>query len=145
MAEETEGMGPVDYVVIEWQGDRPKGVAAGILVGLVDAGLIRIIDLAFLTKDEEGNVTPLDISALADESEEVRALLGANSDLLSDEDMAESGSALAPGTAGAVLVYENRWAAPFADAVRHSGGELVANGRIPMEDLVAALDAAESN
>lgn len=137
-------MGPVDFLVIEWPDRQPNGEAAPILLDLVDRGLIRIIDLAFLTKGEDGSVEALDISNLAAESDQLAELVGASSDLLTDEDMTEAANALEPGTSAAVLVYENRWAAPFAIALRKSGAQLVANGRIPVQAIVAALDSAEA-
>jgi hypothetical protein len=144
MAEELEEMGPIDYLVIEWPGKQPNGEAAPLLVDLVERGLIRVIDLAFLAKGEDGSVAALDISNLANESDQLKELLGASSGILDEEDFAEAAQALEPGTSAAILVYENRWAAPFAIALRESGAQLVANGRIPVQQIVAALDAAEA-
>lgn len=144
-AEQLDDMGPVDYVVVEWPGQQPTGEAAPLLVDLVDRGLIRVIDLAFITKGEDGSVARLEISDLVGKVAELNAFDGASSGLLSDEDTSEAAEALDPGTSAAVLVYENVWAAPFAAAVRRSGGQLVANGRIPIQALLAALDATESN
>jgi hypothetical protein len=137
--DELEEMGPIDYVIVEWPGEQPKGEAAPLLMDLVERGLIRVIDLTFIAKGEDGSVAALD---LADLGKELGAFEGASSGLLADEDVDEAGKALEPGTSAAVLVYENRWAAPFASAVRKSGGQLVASGRIPIQDLEAALDAA---
>lgn len=137
-------MGPVDYVVVEWPGRQPNGAAVPHLVDLVDRGLIRILDLAFINKDEDGSVAGLEISELGEQVEEFALFAGASSGLLSEEDMGEAAQALEPGTSAALLVYENSWAAPFATAVRNSGGQLVASGRIPADALLAALDAAES-
>ena len=144
MPEELDQMGPIDYLVIEWPGRQPTGEAAPILVDLVDRGLVRVIDLAFLRKAEDGSIETLDISSLANESDALKELLGASSELLSAEDLEEAAQALDPGTAAGVLVYENRWAAPFAAAIRRSGGQLVANGRIPVQAVVAALEEAEA-
>lgn len=138
-------MGPIDYIVVEWPGRQPNGEVAPHLVDLVERGLIRILDLAFVTKDEEGNVAGLEISELAGEVAELSVFEGAASGLLSDEDIDEAGGVLAPGTSAALLVFENAWAGPFAAAVRRSGGQLVASGRIPVQDLLAALDAAEAS
>jgi hypothetical protein len=143
-AEELEEMGPVDYLVVEWPGKQPTGEAAPILLDLVDRGLVRVLDLAFITKDEDGNVAGLEIAELGKDVEELNVFEGAASGLLSDDDTAAAGEALEPGTSAALLVYENRWAAPFASAVRRSGGQLVAGGRIPVQSIVAALDAAEA-
>ena len=142
-ADEHEEMGPIDYLVIEWPDRQPTGEAAPILVDLVDRGLIRVIDIAFLAKGEDGSVTTLELSSLAEQSESLSELAGASSGLLSGEDAEEAATALEPGTSAAILVYENRWAAPFAAALRRSGAQLVANGRIPVQGILAALDAAE--
>ncbi len=138
-------MGPIDYLVVEWPGAQPTGEAAPLLVDLVDRGLIRILDLAFIAKDEDGNVAGVEISELGQKVAELAVFEGASSGLLSDEDFEAAGEALDPGTSAALLVYENSWAAPFASALRRSGAQLVANGRIPIQALEAALDAAEAN
>jgi hypothetical protein len=143
-ADDLAEMGPVDYVVVEWPGEQPTGEAAPLLLDLVDRGLIRVLDLAFIAKGEDGSVAGLEISDLGDNVKELKVFEGASSGLLSDDDIAEAGAALEPGTSAALLVYENSWAAPFAAAVRRSGGQLVANGRIPIQAIVAALDAAEA-
>jgi hypothetical protein len=141
--DELEEMGPIDYLLVEWPGRQPKGEAAPILVDLVERGIVRVLDLTFITKAEDGSVDAMEISDLGEKVEELKMLEGASSGLLSDEDTAEAAEALEPGTSAALLVYENRWAAPFAAAVRRSGGQLVANGRIPVQAILAALDAAE--
>ena len=145
MSEELDQLGPIDYIVVEWPGRQPTGEAAPILIDLVDRGLIRIVDLAFMRKAEDGSIETLELEGMAEEVAEFAELVGANSDLLSDADLAEAAQALDAGTSAAVLVYENRWAAPFAAAVRNSGGQLVANGRIPVQAIVEALDTAEAS
>ena len=142
-ADELEELGPIDYLIIEWPDRQPSGKAAPLLADLVDRGLIRIIDLAFVSKGADGSVTLLDLAVLADESDPLGDLVGASSGLLSEEDAEEAATALEPGTSAAILVYENLWAAPFAVALRRSGAQLVANGRIPVQAILAALDAAE--
>ena len=143
--DELNEMGPIDYVMVEWPGRQPTGEAMPHLIDLVDRGLIRILDLAFVTKGEDGSIAGLEIADLGDAGAEFALFEGASSGLLSDDDLTEAGGALEPGTSAALLVYENRWAAPFAAAVRRSGGELVASGRIPVQDVLAALDAAEAS
>ena len=143
--DQASAIGPIDYLLVEWPGKQPNGEVAPHLVDLVDRGLIRILDLVFIAKDEEGNVAALELADLGGEVAELAIFEGASSGLLGDEDVAEAGGVLAPGTSAALLVFENSWAAPFVAAVRRSGGELVASGRIPAEDLLAALDAAEAN
>ena len=143
-AEELNEMGPVDYLVVEWSGKQPTGDAAPLLIDLVDRGLIRVLDLAFIAKGEDGSVAALEISHLAESDSQFAVFEGASSDLISEDDIDDAGTALEPGTSAAVLVYENRWAAPFAAALRDSGAELVASGRIPIQNIVAALDAADA-
>jgi uncharacterized membrane protein len=138
-------MGPIDYLLVEWPGRQPNGEVAPHLIDLVDRGLIRILDLAFVAKDEDGTVAGLELSDLGDGAAELEVFEGASSGLLSDDDLAEAGAALEPGTSAALLVFENTWAAPFAAAVRRSGGQLVASGRIPVNEVLAALDAAEAS
>lgn len=142
--EAIDEMGPIDYVVLEWPGRQPSGEAIPHLVDLVDRGVIRVLDVAFVTKDADGAVAGIEISELGDQVEEFALFAGASSGLLGDDDIGEAAQALEPGTSAALLVYENSWAAPFAAAVRHSGGQLVASGRIPIQAVIAALDEAES-
>lgn len=144
-AEEFDEMGPIDYLLVEWPGRQPNGEAAPHLIDLVERGLIRILDLVFLHKEEDGSLVRLEISDLGDQVEAFAEFEGASSGLLSDEDTDEAGNALEPGTSAALLVYENRWAAPFASALRRSGAQLVATGRIPIQAMIAALDAADAN
>jgi uncharacterized membrane protein len=137
-------MGPIDYILVEWPGRQPNGEVAPHLVDLVERGVIRILDLAFVTKDEDGSVAGLELSDLGDGAAELEVFEGASSGLLGDDDLTEAAAALEPGTSAAILVFENTWAAPFVAAVHRSGGQLVASGRIPADDVLAALDAAEA-
>jgi hypothetical protein len=139
--EQFEEMGPIDYIVLEWPGRQPTGEAAPLILDLVDRGIIRILDVAFLAKDEDGTITTLEAGMFGDDFGEFE---GASSGLLGDEDLQEASAALEPGTSAAVLVWENRWAAPVATALRRSGGQLVASGRIPIQAILASLDAVES-
>jgi hypothetical protein len=134
-------MGPIDYLVIEFPGNRMTGEGWPILVDLVDRGVIRILDLAFIRKDEDGSVAGLSLQDLGDDGAEMTVFEGASSGLLGEDDLAEAANAVEPGCSAGVLVYENTWAAPFAAAMRRSGGELVAFGRIPINALLAAVDA----
>ena len=117
-------MGPIDYLIVEWPGRQPNGEAAPHLIDLVDRGLIRILDLTFIAKAEDGSVARLEIADLGDEVAAFAEFEGASSGLLSDEDTSEAAKALEPGTSAALLVYENTWAAPFASAMRNSGASL---------------------
>lgn len=139
-----EEMGPIDYLLVEWPGRLPDGEVAPYLIDLVDRGLIRILDLAFIVRDEDSNVTFMDIESVAGDVVELAVFEGAGSRLLDEEDRADAGAVLEPGTAAALLVFENTWAGPFAAAVRRSGGQLVASGRIPIQSMLAALDAVEA-
>jgi hypothetical protein len=141
---ESSEMGPIDYLLVEWPGRQPNGEVAPLLVDLVERGLIRILDVAFLSKAEDGTIAALEIADVGGEVAELAIFEGASSGLLSEDDLGQAGDALEPGTSAALLVYENTWAAPFAAAVRRSGGQLVASGRIPVQDVLAALDEAEA-
>ncbi|HEX7278230.1 MAG TPA: DUF6325 family protein [Solirubrobacterales bacterium] len=143
--DETMEMGPIDYILVEWPGRQPNGEVAPHLVDLVNRGLIRILDLAFVTKDEDGAVAGIELADLGDGASGLEVFEGASSGLLSGDDLEEAAAALEPGTSAAILVFENTWAAPFATAVRRSGGQLVASGRIPVNDVLAALEAAEAS
>lgn len=144
MTDELETMGPIDYIVVEFPGNRMTGEAFPLLVDLVDRGLIRIIDLVFIRKDADGSVTALDISDIdRDGSLDLAVFQGATSGLLGSDDLEEAAKALEPNSSAGVLVYENVWAAPFASALRRGGAQLVAGGRIPVQAILAALDATE--
>ena len=143
--EQLEEMGPIDYVVLEWSGDQPvTGEVMALLLDLVDRGIIRILDIAVLIKADDGSVAAIDFADLARKSPELGEFEGATSGLISQDDLEEAATALEPGTVAGVLVWENRWAAPVAVALRRSGGQLVASGRIPVQALLAALDATEA-
>ena len=139
-AARLDEMGPIDYVVLEWPGEQPSGQAAPLILDLVDGGIIRVLDIAFMAKDDNGVAYALD---LADLDREFAAFAGASSGLLDSNDLQDAADALEPGTSAAVLIWENRWAAPVAVALRRSGGQLVASGRIPVQAILAALDATE--
>lgn len=138
-----EELGPVDYVVIEFPGNRFNGELAPALVDLIGRGLIRIIDLVFIHKDAAGTVTAVELEDA--DAEEAGVLAGLECDvpgLLADEDVAKVADLLAPNSSAGLLVWENVWAAPFAGAVRRAGGELIASGRIPLADMLDSIDEA---
>jgi hypothetical protein len=139
-AAEIEEMGPIDYLLVEWPGRQPNGEIAPHLIDLVDRGLIRILDLVFIAKAEDGSVEAIEIGELPALAE----FEGASSGLVDDEDLQEAAGVMEPGTSAGLLIYENMWAAPFATAVRKSGGQLVSSGRIPIQAVLAALEAAEA-
>ena len=143
-ASELDVLGPVDYLVVEFPADKANfsGEMATELKSLTDRALVRVLDLVLLRKDDDGSV---EVAELADVDEsnvgELLAMEAGLALLLAEEDVEEMGKALEPGTIAAVLVYENSWAAPFASSIRRSGGQLVANGRIPTQALLAAIEA----
>ena len=139
-ASEQLEIGPIDYIVLEWPGRQPTGEAVPLLLDLVDRGLIRILDVAFLAKDESGETLALEMG----EGDPFAEFTGASSGIIGQDDLDEAAKVLEPGTSAAVLIWENRWAAPVAAAMRRSGGQLVASGRIPVEQVLAALDALET-
>src|SRR3954469_23724549 len=140
----ADPMGPVDYLVVAFPTDRMTGEALRLLIDLVDRGLIRILALAFVRKDSDGTVTTLSQIDLERMNVLEAALFdGAASGLLERADVSEAATAMEPGGAAAVLVYENTWAAPFAAALRQAGAQLVAAGRIPVQALLDTLEALE--
>ena len=141
---QTDVMGPIDWVLIEWRGRQPDGATiAPYIISLVDHGIVRLIDIAFIAKDADGEVTALDLDTI-DRQSPLGQFAGASSGLLTHEDVADAAADLEPGSSAAVIVWENRWVLPLANKLRASGGELVARGRIDFDDLVAALDAVEA-
>ncbi|MFG2755480.1 DUF6325 family protein [Streptomyces wuyuanensis] len=144
MSDDFEEMGPVDYLVVEFPGNRMTGEGLPLLVDLVDRKIIRILDLLFVRKDADGSVTALELTDLdGDGTLDLTVFEGVSSGLLGQDDVEEAAAAVEPGNSAAVLVYENTWAAPLARAMRRSGAQLVAGGRIPVQALLAALDEAE--
>jgi hypothetical protein len=140
---EIDELGPIDYIVIEWPGKQPTGEAAPLIVDLADRGIIRVLDVAFMVKADDGTVAAIEVGDLDGDSgfEEFE---GASTGLIGQDDLEEAAAALNPGTSAAVLLWENRWAAPVAAAIRHSGGQLVASGRLPVQAIIAALESAEA-
>ena len=138
-------LGPVDFIIVEFPaGERNfTGEAAEELVKLVEAGSIRVIDLLILVKDEKGAVEAMELSDL-DDLGPFQALEAELAEFLAEDDVEHLAAAMDPGSVAGVLVYENLWAAPFASAVRRAGGQLIANGRIPAQAILAALEADEA-
>ncbi|WP_426310278.1 DUF6325 family protein [Cellulosimicrobium sp. E-16] len=141
---DLEESGPIDFLVIELPTDRATGDAAfPYLVDLVERGIIRVLDLVVVRREDDGSVVGIGLEELDDGSTELAVFEGSRSGLLGDDDLDEAASAVEPGMTAVVLVYENVWAAPFATALRRNGAQLVASGRIPVQALIAALDATE--
>jgi len=138
---DIDELGPVDYLVIEFPGSKFNGEIAPALLDLVDRNIVRVLDLVIVTKESDGSYDAIELPDLDDsEAGEFRRLETEIAELLSEDDVAKVAVALEPGSTAALLVYENKWAAPFASAVRHSGGQLVANGRIPIQAIIASIE-----
>ncbi|MBP5892189.1 MULTISPECIES: DUF6325 family protein [Streptomyces] len=137
-------MGPIDYLVVEFPGSHMTGEGLPLLLDLVDRGTIRIMDLVFVKKEPDNSVIAMEVTDLTGEGKADLAVFeGASSGLLGQDDMEEAAAVLEPGDSAGILVYENLWAAPLARALRRGGAQLVAGGRIPVQAVVAALDADE--
>ncbi len=141
-----EAFGPIDVVVIGYPAGAPmSGEAIPILLDLVDRGIIRVLDALFVRKEADGTFSGFDFADLdQDTVGDLAVFAGATTGLLGDEDVAQAAAEIEPGSAAAMIVYENRWAAPFISAVRRNGGVLIANHRVGVQDLIEALDAAEA-
>jgi len=142
----VDELGPVDWIVVEFPGSKFNGEIAPALRDLVDRDLVRVLDLLVLKKDPDGTLDAFELSDL--DTTEIGALRNYESQLamlLSEDDVTAVAAAIEPGSSAAVLVWENTWAAPFASAVRHSGGQLIASGRIPIQALLAAVEADEDD
>ena len=139
-------LGPVDYAVVEFPAGASNftGEMTKELVALVDAGTIRLIDVLILTKEEDGTVDAMELSDI-EELGELEALESELAELLAAEDVAHLAAAMEPGSTAGVLIWENLWAAPFASAARRSGGQLIANGRIPIQAIIASIEADEAS
>jgi hypothetical protein len=142
-----ETTGPIDYLVVEFPAGRePDGSALNELVKLADAGIVKVYDLAFFRKDLDGSVAGIDIAQSGLQGvADVTLFAEASSGLLGESDLVEAAEALEPGCSGALLVYENAWAAPFAVALRKTGAQLVSSGRIPIQAILATLDALDAD
>ena len=143
--DELDEVGPVDYLVVEFPPDTSNftGEMAAELAALAEAGTIRILDVLILTKDNDGTIEAFEIDDL-DAVDELVALEAEIAEILAAEDVAHLAEAMENGTTAGVIVWENRWAAPFASAARRAGGQLIANGRIPIQAIVASIEAEEA-
>ena len=146
MEAHNEELGPIDIVVIAYPADAPMtGEAVPLMMDLVDRGIIRVLDVMFVIANEDGTFSGLEASGLDEGAVgDFKYFEGASSGLLGEDDAAVAAEAIEPGSAAVMIMYENRWAAPFAAAVRRNGGVLVDNQRIPVQDLMRALDAVEA-
>lgn len=138
-------LGPVDYLVVEFPGSNFNGEILPELVDLVRSGIVRVLDLVVITKEDNGSFQAFEFDDVQQGLlGEIRELERDLADLLSEDDVTAAAEALEPGSTAALLVYENRWAARFAGAVRRSGGQLVAGGRIPFDAVPAAIESVEA-
>ena len=141
MAGTGDAMGPISYLVAEFPGSKMTGRAFNVLLDLVDRGVVRILDLVFVTKADDGSLAILDIADIDhDGTLDVAVFAGVSSGLVGPDDLPDVGGVLAPGSSAGVLIFENRWALGFVDALRESGTQLVAAGYIPQDELVSQLD-----
>jgi hypothetical protein len=141
----ADELGPVDYLVVEFPAEAKNfdGEMASALALLVDRDLIRVLDILILDKDEDGEIETYELDDL-DNVDEFRALETEMAEILAEDDIVNLANAMEPGSTAGVIIWENKWAAPFAAAARHAGGQLIANGRIPAQGIVASLDAEHS-
>jgi hypothetical protein len=145
MTETSLQVGPIDYIVVEFPGAKFTGEALGALVDLVDRGIIRVLDLRVALVEEDGSFTAMAITDIDGDGElDLAVFSGVESGLLDDDDLAKGAELVGGGDAVAVLLYENTWAAPFVTALRHQNAEVIASGRIPADEVIAALEALES-
>ena len=139
-------LGPVDYLVVEFPAGASNftGEMAKELLALVDSGTIRVIDILILAKNEDGSVEAMELSDIEDLGP-LQAVEGELAELLAADDVEHLAAAMEPGSTAGVLIWENLWAAPFASAARRSGGQLIANGRIPIQAIIASIEADEAS
>jgi Family of unknown function (DUF6325) len=146
MTQASPDVGPIDYVVVEFPGAKFTGEVLAELVKLTEQGIIRVLDLRVAVVEEGGGFTAIAITDIDGDGElDLAVFEGVESGLLGDDDLAESAALVGAGDAVAVLVYENTWAGPFVSAVRHQGGDVIASGRIPADEVIAALDSMEES
>ncbi|HEX4529345.1 MAG TPA: DUF6325 family protein [Acidimicrobiia bacterium] len=144
MASETEAMGPISYLVVEFPGNKMTGEGFPLLVDLVDRGIIRILDLVFVTRDTDGTVRAIDLRDIDHDGQvDLTVFEGASSGLLDESDLADAAPVIDPGSSAGILIFENRWATQFTQALRRGGAQLVAAGYIPQDNVAASLDATD--
>jgi hypothetical protein len=145
MAEAEETMGPVSYLIVEFPDNKMTGDGLSALVDLVDRGLIRILDLMFVTRATDGSMMAIELHDLDHDGHlDIAVFEGVSSDLLDQSDLDDAADAIQPGSSAGILLFENRWAIDFVRGLRRGGAELVAAGYIPLADIAVALDATET-
>lgn len=144
MTETSLDVGPIDYLVVEFSGAKFTGEALAALVDLVERGIVRILDLQVAMVGENGEFTAIELADFdGDGALDLAVFEGVQSGLLGEDDLAESAALVGPGDAVAVLLYENTWAGPFVSALRNQGADVIASGRIPADEVIAALETME--
>jgi len=145
MTDDVEAMGPISYLIVEFPGSKMTGDGLQAVLDLVDRGLIRVLDLLFVSRNDDGSLRAVELRDFDHDGQlDVAIFEGVSSGLLDDSDLADATSAIGPGASAAILLFENRWARPFTQAVRRSGAEVVAAGYVPLDAITASLDAAEA-
>lgn len=140
-----EAMGPVSYLIVEFPGNKMTGEGLPVLVDLVDRGVIRILDLMFVTRETDGSIEAIELRDLDGDGDlDLTIFEGASSGLLDQSDLTDASSVIEPGSSAAILIFENRWATEFTQALRRGGAELVAAGYIPHDDIVMSLEQTET-
>ena len=139
-------MGPISYLIVEFPGNKMTGAGLAALVDLVERGLIRILDLSFVTRRDDGSVEGIELQDLDSDGDfDLTVFEGASSGMLDQSDFDDASEALRPGASAGILIFENRWAIPFVQGMRQGGAELVAAGYIPLDDIAASLDATDAS
>jgi hypothetical protein len=144
MTTNDDALGPISYLVVEFPGNKMTGEGFPALVDLVDRGLIRILDLTFVTRNDDGSIVAMELADLdGDGSLDLAIFEGASTGLLDEDDRAEAAAAIEPGSSAGILLFENRWAVPFVQALRNSEAQVIAAGYVPVDALLESLDAIE--
>jgi hypothetical protein len=144
MSDDAGTLGPISYLIVEFPESKMTGEGLPILMDLVDRGVIRVLDLVFVHRDSDGSMEMIDVGDIdADGSFDFAVFAGASSGLIDPSDLTDASAAIEPGASAAILLFENRWATPFVQALRRGGAEFVAAGYIPQDALLASLEAAE--
>jgi hypothetical protein len=145
MADDSSALGPISYLIVQFPGNKMTGEGFPILLDLVDRGVIRILDLAFVTREADGTMVALELSDFDGDGElDLAVFEGASSGMLDDSDLADAADVIDAGSSAAILIFENRWATSFVQALRGGGAEFVAAGYIPQDAVLASLDATEN-
>jgi hypothetical protein len=143
VTDEAETMGPISYLVVEFPGNKMTGEGFGALIDLVDRGIVRILDLEFVTCRDDGSIAAVSLQELDTGDFDLTIFEGVSSGLIGESDFDDIKNVIVPGSSAGILIFENRWAVDWVDGMRRGGGELVSAGYIPLADVVAALDATE--